>query len=84
MLVKRRSAEAGLWAEGEFVSSNTASVVPKAPDAVTKVSVSWAAGIVSTIAFTGDVPLQWARAWILVAAFAIGAFFFIRSRLDPA
>ncbi|NOV15862.1 lysozyme [Ensifer adhaerens] len=85
-LVNRRSAEAGLWAKGEFVSSNTVPAAPKAPEVVTKENVSWAAGILSTVAFafTGNGPLQWALAGILVAAFAIGAFLFIRKRLDPA
>lgn len=85
-LVNRRAAEAGFWARGEFVSSNTVPAAPKAPDVVTKENVSWAAGILSTIAFafTGNGPLQWALAGILVAAFAIGAFLFIRNRLDPA
>lgn len=85
-LVNRRAAEAGLWAKGEFVSSNTVPAVAQAPEVVTKENVSWAAGIVSTIAFafTGNGPLQWALAGILVAAFAIGAFLFIRNRLDPA
>ncbi|OOG73884.1 lysozyme [Sinorhizobium sp. A49] len=85
-LVNRRSAEAGLWAKGEFVSSNTVPAAPKAPEVVTKENVSWAAGILSTIAFafTGNGPLQWALAGILVVAFAIGAFFFLRNRLDPA
>lgn len=85
-LVNRRSAEAGLWAKGEFVSSNTVPAAPKAPDVVTKENVSWAAGILSTVAFafTGNGPLQWALAAILVVAFAIGAFLFIRNRLDPA
>ncbi|OOG62000.1 lysozyme [Sinorhizobium sp. A49] len=85
-LVNRRSAEAGLWAKGEFVSSNTVPAAPKAPEVVTKENLSWAAGILSTIAFafTGNGPLQWALAGILVAAFAIGAFFFLRKRLDPA
>ena len=85
-LVNRRSAEAGLWAKDEFVSTNTQPAAPKAPEVVTKENVSWAAGILSTIAFafTGNGPLQWALAGILVVAFAIGAFLFIRNRLDPA
>ncbi|OCP36730.1 lysozyme [Ensifer sp. LC163] len=85
-LVNRRSAEAGLWAQGEFVSTNTQPATPKAPEVVTKENVSWAAGILSTVAFafTGNGPLQWALAAILVVAFAIGAFLFIRNRLDPA
>lgn len=58
-LVNRRSAEAGLWAKGEFVSSNTVPAAPKAPEVATKENVSWAAGILSTIgfAFTGNGPL---------------------------
>lgn len=85
-LVNRRSAEAGLWAKGEFVSTNTQPAAAKAPEVVTKENVSWAAGILSTIAFafSGNGPLQWALAGILVAAFAIGALLFIRKRLNPA
>ncbi|MNL76466.1 hypothetical protein D3C87_2024380 [compost metagenome] len=62
------------------------SAAAKAPEIVTKENASWAAGILSTIgfAFTGNGPLQWALAAILVVAFAIGAFLFIRSRIDPA
>jgi lysozyme len=33
---------------------------------------------------TGSGPLQWVFAGIIVAAFAIGAFLFVRKRLDPA
>ncbi|MGF6178974.1 hypothetical protein ABIE33_007299, partial [Ensifer sp. 4252] len=85
-LVNRRSAEAGLWAKGEFVSSNTVPAAPKAPEVVTKENVSWVAGIVSTLgfAFTGNGPLQWALAGIIVVSFAGGAYLFIRNRLDPA
>ncbi|WP_457584352.1 lysozyme [Ensifer canadensis] len=85
-LVNRRAAEAGLWAKGEFVASNTVIAAPKPPEAVTKENISWLAGILSSLgfAFTGSGPLQWAFAGIIVAAFAIGAFFFVRKRLDPA
>ncbi|KOF17958.1 lysozyme [Ensifer adhaerens] len=85
-LVNRRSAEAGLWAKGEFVSTNTQPAASKAPEVVTKENLSWAAGIVSTLgfAFTGNGPLQWALAGIIVASFAGGAYLFIRNRLDPA
>ncbi|OMQ42138.1 lysozyme [Ensifer sp. 1H6] len=85
-LVNRRAAEAGLWAKGEFVSTNTQPAAPKAPEVVTKENVSWLAGIVSTLgfAFTGNGPLQWALAGIIVASFAGGAFLFIRNRLYPA
>lgn len=85
-LVNRRSAEAGLWAKGEFVSTNTQPAAPKAPEVVTKENVSWLAGILSTLgfAFTGNGPLQWALAAILVIAFGVGAFFFIKSRVRPS
>lgn len=85
-LVNRRSAEAGLWAKGDFVSSNYVDAKPVAPAVVTKENVSWGAGIVSSLgfAFTGEGPMQYALAAILVIAFAVGAFFFIRSRTNPA
>ncbi len=84
-LVNRRAAEAGLWAKGEFVSSNTVDARATADPIITKENASWAAGIISTLGFAnvGPGPLQWALAAILVGAFAIGAFFFIRSRVRP-
>lgn len=85
-LVNRRAAEVGLWAKGEFVSTNTQPAAPKIPEIVTKENVSWFAGILSTLgfAFTGNGPLQWAFAFILVAAFCIGAFLFVKSRVRPS
>lgn len=85
-LVNRRAAEAGLWAKGEFVSSNTVPAAPVASPLLTKENVSWGAGILSTLGFSsvGPGPLQWALAAVLVGAFAIGAFFFIKSRVNPS
>lgn len=85
-LVNRRSAEVGLWAKGEFVASNTVVAAPKPPEVVSKENISWLAGILSSLgfAFTGSGPLQWAFAGIIAVAFAIGAFLFLRKRLDPA
>lgn len=85
-LVNRRSAEAGLWAKGEFVASNTVTAAPNPPEVVSKENISWLAGILSSLgfAFTGSGPLQWAFAGIIAVAFAIGAFLFLRKRLDPA
>ncbi len=85
-LVNRRSAKAGLWAKGEFVSSNTVIAVPTPVDVVSKENISWLAGILSSLgfAFTGNGPLQWAFAGIIAAAFLIGAVLFLRRRLDPA
>ena len=85
-LVNRRSAEAGLWAKGEFVSSNTLVAVPKPEPIITKENLSWGAGILSTLglAGAGSGPLQWALAGILVAAFAAGLFLFVRKRINPS
>lgn len=84
-LVNRRSAEAGLWAKGDFVSSNFVDAKPTAPAVITKENVTWGAGIVSSLgfAFTGEGPMQYALAAILVIAFAVGAYLFIRSRVNP-
>ncbi len=84
-LVNRRAAEAGLWAKGEFVSSNTVDATARPAPLMTKENVSWGAGIVSTLGFAsvGPGPIQWALAIILVIAFLIGAFFFIKSRINP-
>jgi lysozyme len=84
-LVNRRAAEAGLWAKGEFVSSNTTEAKPSPEPVVTKENVSWLAGILSTLglAGAGSGPLQWALAGILVASFAVGLFFFVKRRVDP-
>lgn len=85
-LVNRRSAEAGLWAKGDFVSSNFVEAKPTAPAIATKENISWGAGIVSSLgfAFTGDGPLQYALAAVLVIAFAAGAYLFIKSRVSPS
>ena len=85
-LVNRRAAEAGLWAKGEFVSSNTVEAKPKSEPVVTKENVSWLTGILSTLglAGAGSGPLQWALAAILIVAFGVGLFFFIKKRMSPA
>ena len=84
-LVNRRSAEAGLWAKGEFVASNNIPAKPAAEPIATKENVSWLAGILSTLglAGAGSGPLQWALAVILVVSFAVALFFFIRKRMNP-
>lgn len=84
-LVNRRAAEAGLWAKGEFVSSNSVPAKPAAEPIATKENASWLAGILSTLglAGAGSGPLQWALAGILVTSFGVGLFFFVKKRLDP-
>jgi lysozyme len=84
-LVNRRSAEAGLWAKGAFVSSNYIDATATAPAVLTKENMSWGATILSTLsfAFTGTGPLQWALAAILVISFGIGAYLFLKKRINP-
>jgi len=84
-LVNRRSAEAGLWAKGAFVSSNFVDATVTAPAVLTKENVSWGATILSTLsfAFTGAGPLQWALAAILVISFVIGGYLFLKKRINP-
>jgi len=82
-LVNRRAAEAGLWAKGEFVSSSNVAVGPTVPALVTKESVSWGAGIASTVAAAfsnGMGPVPWVFAFIMVVAFGVGLYLFFDSR----
>ena len=84
-LVNRRAAEAGLWAKGEFVSSKGVKADKVAPPVIDKETVSWGAGIAATLGstFTGSGPLQWALACVIIVAFGVGAYLFLRKRLDP-
>lgn len=85
-LVNRRASEAGLWAKGAFVSTTGGAVNAQAAPMITKETVTWGAGIAATLGstFGGTGPVQWALAVIMIAAFAAGAWFFIRSRMSPA
>ncbi len=83
-LVNRRAAECGLWAKGAFVSSNNVPVQKEKEPIVTKETISWATGILSTlgIANAGNGPIQWALGAILVIAFGVGLYFFIKKRTE--
>lgn len=85
-LVNRRAAEGGLWAKGSFVSSNTEEAKPEAPPIIDKETVSWGAGILSTLAaaFSGTGPIQWALAGVIIISFGIGAYLFLSKRLNPS
>lgn len=79
-LVNRRSAEAGLWAKGSFVSSSYETPQPLKHNAVLKPEVvgpviSAASGLTGFA--TGSGPFQWALAAIMVAAAATGICFFV-------
>lgn len=85
-LVNRRSAEAGLWAKGSFVTSSNVDVAPAAPAVLTKENVAWGAGIASTLgaSISGSGPIQWALAAVLVIAFGFGLYLFVSKRMSPA
>jgi len=85
-LVNRRAAEGGLWAKGSFVSSKDIQAKPEADPVVTKENVSWLAGILSMLGamFTGEGPVQYALAAVIVAAFVVGGYLFIKKRVLPA
>lgn len=83
-LVNRRAAEAGLWAKGSFVSSNTVEAKPTKEPIVTKETVTWATGIFSTLglAGAGTGPIQYALAGVILITFGVGAYFFIKKRMQ--
>ena len=73
-LVNRRSAEAGLWAKGSFVSSNTVEAKPVAPPVVTVDNATKVGTMLSALlqSFTSG-PAQ----IILAVAFVAGAGFLL-------
>ncbi|UXM95436.1 glycoside hydrolase family protein [Bartonella sp. HY329] len=80
-LVNRRSAEGGLWAKGEFVSSNYIKPQPIKDNPLTKPEViapilGAASGLTGFA--SGGGPFQWALALVMVVAAFIGAAYFIR------
>ena len=81
-LVNRRAAEAGLWATGAFVASNTVEALPAKPPIVDKETVSWVAGVgaMFTTTATGDGPVQWVLGCVIAISFAIGLYLFIQKR----
>jgi lysozyme len=85
-LVNRRAAEAGLWAKGSFVSSNTVEAKPAPAPTLTKENISWGAGILASLTslLSGAGPVQWALGGVIVVAFAIGAVLFLKNRLAPS
>lgn len=84
-LVNRRAAEAGLWAKGEYVSSKGVKAEKSGDPVMTKENIGWGAGILAGFAsfFTGNGPIQWALAAVLVIAFGIAAYLYLSKRLAP-
>ena len=81
-LTNRRAAEAGLWAKGAFVASNTVAAAPESPiKAALKPEVMTAAGGLLAGAgglTTGTGPVQIALAVCLVVAVVVVAVLVIR------
>ena len=81
-LVNRRAAEIGLWSEGMEIANNNAPAQVYKPAIINKDSVTWGAGILATLGslFEGNGAIQYALAAVIVIAFAMGLFFFLRRR----
>jgi lysozyme len=89
-LVNRRAVEAGLWASGQEVATNTVAVEVAAKPMVTVQSATLAlpivAGVGTAIGEAGDVlngsgPFQWAIAGLVTLAAVIGGILFINKHL---
>ncbi|MBS7698786.1 MULTISPECIES: lysozyme [unclassified Chelatococcus] len=85
-LVNRRAAECGLWAKGEFVSSNYVKAMPAKPPLLTGENVTVAAGVLGSLATAASSPgpLQWALAAVMVAGLGAGVWWLIQRRLEEA
>lgn len=83
-LTNRRNAEIGLWAKGSFVSSNTVVVDKPKSEWLTPENIGLGAGsLVSVLTAVGTSGiLQTVLAGVIGVSFLIGAFFFIRGKLQ--
>lgn len=81
-LANRRAAEAGLWAKGAPVASNTVPASAAGAPIITKENVTFGAGILASLAslFDGTGPVQYALAAVIAASFIGGGFFILRDR----
>lgn len=90
-LVNRRSAEAGLWAKGQFVSSAPVTVEPPKPppsatDTILKDAGGWSGigGIIAAIfGAIADQPILQVAAVVFIA-FLLWRFVIARKQADPA
>lgn len=83
-LVNRRAAEAGLWASGAPVASNTVVAAPMTKPVITMESVGVVAAAIGSMAsvFDGSGPVQYAIAGLIVIGFLMASIMFIKKRLD--
>lgn len=81
-LANRRAVEAALWAEGEYVSSNTVPVAVPTKPFITQESVTWGATVLASLGslFDGAGPVQYALAGIIILGAVVGGFLFIKKR----
>lgn len=85
-LVKRRALEAAMFMDDEDDSVLTHKPRRATPTVVNKENVTWGAGIAAAVATpmadlgNAGEPIQYAIAAIMVLAFGIGAWFFIKRR----
>lgn len=82
-LVNRRSAEAGLWAKGEYVQSAGSPVDKRTPLIFTPQNIATATTLVTgggAQLAVGDGPFQYALAAIAVIGALVAAYYFIEKR----
>jgi len=87
-LVNRRNKEIGMWAGGSNVApASTTTPEPIKKPVLTKESVTWGAGVAATVTaggstiFDGAGPIQWVLAAVILIAFSIGAYLFLKKRI---
>jgi len=76
----------GLWAKGDFVSSNYVEPEQKKESLLKPEIIASAGGLISGLGgmASGAGPIQWALAIIMVGAFVTGAYFLIKRMQDQA
>jgi len=85
-LVKRRALEAAMFMDDADDAVLTHKPTRATPSVVNKENVTWGAGIAAAVATpaadlsNAGEPIQYAIAFIMVAAFGLGAWFFIKRR----
>ena len=84
-LVNRRAAEAGLWAKGAHVASNTVDAKAEAPKWVTPETMAAGGGLLTGAAgvASGSGPVQWALGIVFVIAAIVVGYLIISKRVNP-
>ena len=82
-LVNRRASEAGLWAKGSFVSTNTQPAKPAKKPMVTKENIAVGTSVLTSLGLTQATgPMAWALAGVLLIAVGVGVYMFIKSQKE--